>query len=342
MTDELVYIGEDAPGITRHRVGKGFRYVDAAGRRITDAQTLARIRALAIPPAYEHVWICADPRGHIQATGRDARGRKQYRYHEVWKRIRDADKYQQLEAFGTALARIRRKVARDLAGPTMTPERVIATVVRLLELTLIRVGTPRYAVANKSFGLTTMRRRHARVAGSTVRFKFRGKSGIEHDVTVRDRRIARLVKRCMEIPGQELFQYIDETGTVRRVESGLVNAYLKEAGGGDFTAKHYRTWAASVYAFSQLQRRSAAQERPLNKTVNEVLKETAARLGNTPKVCRDCYVHPAVISTYLEGKLPQRLAVKSPAGLRADEWRFLQFLRACELPPDPTVPEQKV
>lgn len=328
-TEQLVYASDDAPGITRRKAGKGFRYIDPSGRPIKDSSTLARIRALAIPPAYEQVWICPNPHGHIQATARDARGRKQYRYHEVWKRIRDAGKYQQLEAFGTALPRIRARVARDLATDAITHERIIAVVVRLLELTLIRVGTPRYAASNKSFGLTTMRHRHTLVSGSTVRFRFRGKSGVQHDVTVNDKRIARLVKRCMEIPGQELFQYTDEQGEVRRVDSTMVNAYLKEASGGDFTAKHYRTWAGSVYAFGCLQRRCKTEERPVARTVNEVLKETAARLGNTPSVCRDCYIHPAIFETYLASGLPPQAPVKSPARLAADERRFLQFLRAC-------------
>ncbi|UYO92179.1 DNA topoisomerase IB [Pollutimonas sp. M17] len=326
---DLVYSADTDPGISRKRAGKAFRYVDAQGRAVRDARVLKRINALAIPPAYEDVWICPDPKGHIQATARDARGRKQYRYHEHWKEIRDADKYRQLAEFGAALPRIRRRVERDMRSEALTVRKVTAVVVRLLDLTLIRVGTREYAKTNKSFGLTTLRRRHASVMGSRIRFQFRGKSGVRHDVTINDRRIARVIRRCMEIPGHELFQFRDAQGDAQRIDSGCVNAYLKEAGGGDFTAKHYRTWAASVLAFSQLQDRGSKNEAPDRTAVAEACKATAQMLGNTPAICRDCYIHPAVTEAYLAGTLPPRSSLKTPAGLRADERRFLAFLRAC-------------
>lgn len=325
----LTYSADTEPGIRRERAGKGFRYVDAQGRAVRDARVLSRINALAIPPAYEDVWICPDPQGHIQATARDARGRKQYRYHDHWRQIRDADKYRQLEQFGAALPRIRRRVERDMAADALTTRKITAVVIRLLDLTLIRVGTREYAKSNKSFGLTTLRRRHASVIGSRIRFQFRGKSGVQHDVTINDRRIARVIKRCMEIPGHELFQYRDAQGAVHCVDSGCVNAYLKEAGGGDFTAKHYRTWAASVSAFNQLQSLACGKEAPDKASLGAVYKSTAALLGNTPAICRDCYIHPAVVAAYLAGQLPTRAPLKTPAGLRADERRFLAFLRAC-------------
>lgn len=322
----VVYVADDSPGITRKKSGDKFVYLDLKGNPVRNPATISRLNSLAIPPAYTEVWICPDPRGHIQATGRDARGRKQYRYHEQWKAVRGSNKYQQLEDFGHALARIRRHVALDMKSRNTTQQKIVAVVVRLLELTLIRVGSRQYAKANKSYGLTTLRRRHTSIVGSQVRFQFRGKSGIRHDVTVNDRRIASVIKRCMEIPGHELFQFEDPDGTRHRIDSGCVNDYLKESGGGDFTAKHYRTWAGSVFAFSQLQRRAAAQDAPTRGVVNEVVKETAKLLGNTPAVCRDCYIHPAVIDAYLAGHLPPRKPAEGPRGLDADERRFFSFL----------------
>lgn len=329
---KLVYVTDARPGITRLKAGKGFRYVDADGCAIKDAQLIERFNALAIPPAYEHVWICPNANGHIQATGRDARGRKQYRYHEQWKVVRDANKYEQLAQFGRALPRIRRRVMRDLNTKTMTHDKVAAVVVRLLELTLIRVGTTRYAKTNKSYGLTTLRRRHAMIDGSRVRLRFKGKSGVAHDVTINDRRIATIIKRCMEIPGQELFQYQDTDENIQSMDSGSVNAYLKTAAGGEFTAKHYRTWAASVFAMSQLQRHGANDDASMRGTLNEVVKDTAMLLGNTPAVCRECYIHPALMQAYLDGKLPQRKPIRTPAGLSADERRFLAFLENISAP----------
>jgi DNA topoisomerase I len=327
---ELVYGADDGPGITRKRTGDQFVYYDVHGKPIQDQAVIARINALAIPPAYEDVWICPDENGHIQATGRDARGRKQYRYHEQWNQVRDATKYQQLGEFAAALPRIRRRVARDMRNRTMTQEKVVAVVVRLLELTLIRIGTRAYALTNKSYGLTTLRRRHASVQGSSVRFRFKGKSGVQHDLTVTDRRIATVIKRCMEIPGQELFQYQDAEGNIHRIDSGSVNAYLKEAGKADFTAKHYRTWAASVFALRVLQHAQASGKPPMRTAVTDMLKAASRLLGNTPAVCRDCYIHPEIISAYLDGHLPDRKSYPGPAGLNADERRFLAFLlQAC-------------
>ncbi|SHH85735.1 DNA topoisomerase-1 [Pollutimonas bauzanensis] len=330
----LIYVTDDGPGITRRKSGQRFAYLDAKGCPIKDPAAISRIDALAIPPAYSDVWICPDPRGHIQATGRDARGRKQYRYHQQWTAVRDSNKYQQLEEFGHALARIRRRVARDMQSRVMTHEKIVAVVVRLLESTLIRIGSRAYAKANKSYGLTTLRRRHASIAGSQVRFRFRGKGGVQHDVTVTDRRIAAVIKRCMEIPGHELFQFEDPDGTVHGVDSGCVNDYLKEAGGGDFTAKHYRTWAASVFAYGQLQRRQSGGAEPARGTVNDVVKEAARLLGNTPAVCRDCYIHPAIIAAYLDGGLAPRAPIAGPRGLDADERRFFAFLQAVNRSPD--------
>ncbi len=325
----LVYVDDTQAGYARVRVnGSAFAYLNTRGKRIRDAREIARIEALAIPPAYESVWICATPRGHLQATGRDARGRKQYRYHPDWTAVRDADKYQNLVAFGLALPRIRRQAERDMQAPGLSQEKVIAVLVKLLESTLIRIGAREYARSNRSYGLTTLKRRHASVAGSRIRFRFKGKSGVAHDVAVADRRVARVIKRCMDIPGQQLFQYVDEEGGIHPVDSGAVNAYLRGAGAGDFTAKHYRTWAGSVLAYSALQGRPAADSGQARQTVVDVIREVSTRLANTPAVCRACYVHPAILAAYLDGRLPARAAAPSgPRGLSADERRLLAFLR---------------
>lgn len=326
---DLVYLDDTRPGYTRTRVnGTTFHYFDTDGRRITGSAALARIRALAIPPAYQDVWISPLAHSHLQATGRDARGRKQYRYHPDWARRRDATKYQSLVEFGVRLPRIRRQAERDLRATGLPQAKVIAVVVRLLEDTLIRIGAREYARANRSYGLTTLTRRHATLRGNQLRLRFRGKSGVAHDVTVRDRRIARVVKRCLDIPGQQLFQYLDERGEAHAVASEAVNAYLRTAGGGDFTAKHYRTWAGSVLAYAALQARPHADERQARQEVVEVIRQVARRLANTPAVCRACYVHPAIIDAYLAGRLPPRAAAPAgPRGLSADERRLLAFLR---------------
>lgn len=325
----MIYVDDTQPGYRRVRVNaKTFHYRDAAGKRVTQDSEIARIHALVIPPAYEDVWICALPQGHLQATGRDARGRKQYRYHPAWAAMRDAGKYQSLLAFGLALPRIRRHVARDMQAPGLAEEKVIATLVRLLETTLIRIGAREYARSNKSYGLTTLTRRHTTVAGSRLRFRFQGKSGVAHDVTVRDRRVARIIKRCLEIPGQQLFQYLDAAGDKHPVDSGAVNAYLRAAGDGDFTAKHYRTWAGSVLAYAALQAQPYADETQAKQTVVDVIKQVSKRLANTPAVCRACYVHPALLDAYLAGKLPASARAPAvPRGLHADERRLLAFLQ---------------
>lgn len=318
----LVYGDDSTPGIRRERDKDGeFQYVDSrSGRAVGDDATLARIRALAIPPAYENVWICPLPNGHIQATGRDARGRKQYRYHADWAASRNAEKFQHLALFGASLPRIRRQVQTDLARPGLPPERVLALVVTLLERTLIRIGSDEYARQNRSYGLTTLARRHTQVAGSQIRLVFTGKSGVAHDVTVRDRRLARLVRRCMEIPGQRLFQYQDESGQHHAIDSSMVNDYLRSASAQDFTAKHYRTWAASVLAFDLLRADPSASQ-------PEIIKKVARTLANTPTVCRNCYVHPAVLQAHGDAALPiTGPAPRSPRGLSSAERRFLAFL----------------
>ena len=330
----LVYVDDCRPGYTRKRTRSGgFRYLDTRGRPVTDADVIRRIDALAIPPAYTDVWICPLSNGHLQATGRDARGRKQYRYHAAWTAVRDASKYDQLVEFAASLPRIRRRVARDMLLNSLSQDKVLAVLVRLLEITLIRIGTREYARANKSYGLTTLKRRHTAVAGDRLRLRFIGKSGVAHDVAVHDARIARTVKRCMDLPGQQLFLYRDADGAARPVDSDMVNTYLKEAGGGGFTAKHYRTWAGSVMAFALLQEQPAADETQAKRTVAQVVKQVAARLSNTPAVCRNCYIHPAILDAYLNGTLPARTPVAAaPRGLNADERRLWHFLRSH--PPD--------
>ncbi|CAB3844185.1 hypothetical protein LMG3410_01427 [Achromobacter aegrifaciens] len=324
----LVYYDDSLAGYTRIRVnGSAFHYLDAQGRRIRSAREIKRIDALAIPPAYEDVWICPSPLGHLQATGRDARGRKQYRYHPDWTAVRDASKYQSLAAFGQTLPRIRRQVERDLRTAGLSQNKVIAVLVRLLETTLVRIGAREYARTNKSYGLTTLKRRHASVTGDKFRFRFQGKSGVTDDVSAADRRVARIIKRCLDIPGQQLFQYLDEDGGSHPVDSGAVNAYLRVAGAGDFTAKHYRTWAGSVMAYAALQACPSESASQAQKTVVEVIKQVSRRLANTPAVCRACYVHPAILAAYLDGTLPARSAApRGPRGLNADERRLLAFL----------------
>ncbi|HET8598091.1 MAG TPA: DNA topoisomerase IB [Castellaniella sp.] len=336
--DGLVYTEDCDPGYHRERGPDGdFRYRDRAGRLIRHPGVLGRIRALAIPPAYEDVWICARADGHLQATGRDARGRKQYIYHTDWIAQQDRHKYDQLSEFGAALVRIRRRIRRDLALPGLPKERVLALTVALLDETLIRIGSPRYARGNGSYGLTTLKRRHVTVSGARIRLQFRGKSGVEHDVTVRDRRLARLLRRCLDLPGQRLFKYHDERGARHRVDSTAVNAYLQEITGFDISAKHFRTWGGSVMALELLNHaQSPSGQRARERLVNEAMKTVARRLGNTVSVCRKCYVHPAVVSAYLQGWIPRRWpAPPGPRGLSAAERRLLEFLaQAGEPPPE--------
>jgi DNA topoisomerase-1 len=298
----LGYVSEDRPGLARRRVGHGFVYVDADGHRVRDRATLARIRALAIPPAWTQVWICASPHGHIQAVGRDARRRKQYRYHPRWRAARDETKYERMLAFARTLPTIRARVRADLARSGLPRDKVLATVVRFLETTLIRVGNAEYARTNRSFGLTTLRARHVAVRGAMLRFHFRGKGGKEHAVDVRDPRLARIVRRCQDLPGQELFQYVDDDGARQRIDSGDVNAYLREIAGEEFTAKDFRTWAGTVLAALALAEVSAfASKREARRNITRAVESVSARLGNTAAISRRCYVHPAVIEAYMDG-----------------------------------------
>jgi len=296
----LLYVNDDDPGITRVKTEGGFGYRDPDGRPVRDEATLARIRALAIPPAWTQVWISPSARGHIQATGRDQRGRKQYRYHADWRSARDGVKFERVIAFGRALPRLRARVEADLAKRGLPREKVLAAVVRVMELTLIRVGNEEYAKQNKSFGLTTLRDRHAKIRGSEAVFEFRGKSGKMHQTSFRDRRLARVVKACQDVPGQRLFQYIDAEGHRRTVESADVNAYIREAMGEDYSAKHFRTWGASVLAFEAL---ATADHDISLKTLLEPVTEA---LGNTPAIARKSYVHPALIALVKEGQAALR------------------------------------
>ncbi len=314
---ELRYVTDQEPGIRRLRAGRGFRYVNPDGKTIRDSETLHRIRSLVLPPAWRDVWICTRADGHLQATGRDARGRKQYRYHPRWRAIRDEAKYDRVLAFGQALPALRARVEADLARSGLPREKVLATVVRLLEVTLIRVGNEEYARSNHSYGLTTLRDRHADFDGGAVCFHFRGKSGVRHSVTVNDRRLARIVRRCQEVPGQELFQYIDDNRQYRAVSSEDVNDYLRAVTGQTFTAKDFRTWAGTVLAARALQAFASFDSKAQAKRhLVEAITEVAKRLGNTKTVCRKCYVHPAVIDAYLDGSLAQTLEQRIESELR--------------------------
>jgi DNA topoisomerase I len=328
----LRYVSDAMPGIRRKRAGRGFTYVRSDGKRAEDPETLARIRALAIPPAWTDVWICPVSEGHLQATGRDARGRKQYRYHDRWREVRDETKFERLAEFGRALNRIRRSVDRDLRLPGLPRERVLATVVRLLDVAFIRVGNSAYARDNDSYGLTTLRNRHVLIRGSNMRFEFRGKGGKLHTLSLEDERLARVVKRCRDLPGYELFQCLED-GERRPVDSGDVNEYLREVGGEDFTAKDFRTWAGTVLAASEL----AAQDPPRSKrdatrAVNQAVESVGRQLGNTRTIARKSYVHPEVIEAFLDGTLHslwEQDLPKPPRGLtklRADELRVMLLL----------------
>lgn len=330
----LTYVCADDPGIRRIKTRGGFRYRKDGGGAVRDGRTLGRIRALAIPPAWTQVWICPSADGHLQAVGRDARGRRQYRYHERWREIRDGAKYEHVLAFARALPRIRRRVARDLGRQSMDREKVLATVVRLLEATLIRVGNEEYVKANRSFGLSTMRDRHVSVRGARIEFRFRGKAGKAHSVGLSDPRLARVLRRLQDLPGQRLFQYVSSDGERREVESGDVNAYLREISGSDFTAKDFRTWAGTVIAAASLREMekfdSAAQA---HRNILAAIERTAALLGNTPAICRKCYIHPRVFDAYLDGSLASvaagraRDAARKIARLRPEEAAVLALLQ---------------
>ena len=305
----LRYVADAGPGIERRKKGSGFVYVDTNGRAVKDAETLKRIRSLVIPPAWTDVWICPDPRGHIQAVGRDQRGRKQYRYHPRWREVRDETKYEKMISFVHALPHIRKRVGRDLAKPGLPREKVLAAVVKLLETTLIRVGNDEYAEQNNSFGLTTLRDKHAKINGGTVEFKFRGKSGVKHQIDLDDPRLARIVRKCQDLPGEQLLQYVDDEGNVRDIGSGDVNDYLREITGQPFTAKDFRTWAGTVLAARALQEfQEVDSQAQAKKNVVRAIEHVAMKLGNTRAVCRKCYVHPAVINSYMDGSLLRHLS----------------------------------
>ncbi len=336
----LRHADDRKPGFVRRRAGTGWHFLDAEGRRITNPDTISRLRRLAIPPAWTGVWICPFANGHIQATGRDARGRKQYRYHQDWRATRDAGKYGRLVAFGRALPRIRRRVAADLRRPGLGRKKVLAAMVRLLETTLIRVGNEEYARHNHSYGLSTLRNRHVSVRRGVVHFHFKGKSGRRHELDLEDPALARLVRRLRDLPGQELFQYLAEDGTVQNVGSADVNAYLREAGGEDFSAKDFRTWAGTVLAARFLAAQHAQEAKPRKATVLRATEAVAARLGNTPAVCRRSYIHPAVTKGYLRGRTVRPDAVpalprdrtppalpRAATRLSAAESAVLDFLR---------------
>ena len=308
----LRYVHDGAPGLRRRRSGRLFRYVDADGAPVRDAAVLKRIRALAIPPAWQDVWICARDDGHLQATGRDARGRKQYRYHRRWREVRDETKYGRMTAFAKALPAIRRQVTRDLARAGLPREKVLAALVRLLETTYIRVGNAEYARDNDSFGLTTLRERQVRVRGKTLQFRFRGKSGVEHDIAFADARLARIVRRMQDLPGEELFRYVNGDGTPHGVDSAEVNEYLRAVGGEAFTSKDFRTWAGTVLCARALRAleppRSVGESR---RAVVQAVESVARKLGNTKAVCKKCYIHPAIIESYERGELPDLMLGRS-------------------------------
>jgi DNA topoisomerase-1 len=336
----LRYVNDDRPGIRRKAHGKSFRYTDPNGKPVKDEKTLERIRKLAIPPAWTDVWICPLANGHLQATGRDARGRKQYRYHADWRNVRDETKFGRMIAFAEALPKIRERAEQDLGRPGLPREKVVAAVVKLLETTLIRIGNKEYAKQNRSFGLTTLRDRHVEIQGSKVRFEFRGKSGQDHSVEIQDRRLARVVKNCRDLPGQDLFQYLDEAGDRQTISSGDVNNYLREVTGEDFSAKDFRTWGGTVLALSALAEVGCCEtEKEANKVVVDAIKRVASELGNRPAICRKFYVHPVVIDSFVQGNLVDALATaaesddgpeedddKSP-GLRRLERHALALLR---------------
>jgi DNA topoisomerase I len=314
----LRWVSDAAPGISRVRRGRGFAYRRPDGRLLGDRHALARIRGIVIPPAWTRVWICERADGHIQASGYDARGRKQYRYHPDWRRVRDANKYERLVAFAKRLPALRRRVTRDLARDGLPREKVLATVVRLLELTMIRVGNDEYARTNGSYGLTTLRNRHVAVTAGTLRFRFRGKSGVAREVDVADRHLARIVRRCQDLPGQELFQWVDADGAAHPVDSSDVNAYLREVVGDEFSAKDFRTWAGTVEAARVLAGVLPVPETAAGRKrqVVDTVKAVAKALGNTPAVCRRCYVHPAVLDAYEQGRTLADVSAGPVAGLR--------------------------
>jgi DNA topoisomerase-1 len=339
-TGRLRHARDDRPGLTRRRAGRGFSYRDVDGRRIRDRDTIERIRKIAIPPAWTEIWIYPDPNGHLQATGRDARGRKQYRYHPRYRSRRDRAKFERLIAFARALPAIRDQVERDLGRPGLTREKVVAAVVRLLELTLIRVGNDEYARLNRSFGLTTLRNRHAAVEGTEITFRFRGKSGQQHEVGLRDRRLAAVIRRCLDLPGQDLFQCVGEDGVPHDIASDDVNDYLTAIEPG-ITAKDFRTWAGTVLAYRALRAIGrGATDREKQRNLAAAIRATADNLGNTPAVARQAYVHPAVVDAYLDGRIRTALVTAAddtddpPGATDPDEERAVVALLRARLAED--------
>ena len=330
----LQYVSDERPGYRRKPKRKEFEYFDTEGKPIRDEQRLLRIKRLAIPPAWTGVWICPSPNGHIQATGRDARGRKQYRYHERWREVRDENKFDRLAEFAKALPNIRRRVTQDLKLPGLSRQKVLATIVRLLERTFIRIGNEEYARENKSFGLTTLKSRHAKVRGAQVLFRFRGKSGRQHEVDVTDRRVAKVIAKCQDLPGQDLFQYLEEGEEVRDVTSQDVNDYLHQIAGNDFSAKDFRTWGGTVLAAIALSKQEEFQTKKEAKAnIKTAICAVAELLGNTPAVCRKCYVHPVIVEAYLKRtRIAGLNGTKSlePPNLRGAERAVLKFLRVRE------------
>jgi DNA topoisomerase I len=329
----LRYVGDQRPGYRRKAKGKQFEYFDAEGKPIRDEQRLLRIKRLAIPPAWTDVWICPSPNGHVQATGRDARGRKQYRYHERWRELRDENKFERLAQFANALPSIRRRIAHDLKLPGLPRRKVLATIVRLLERTFIRIGNEEYARENKSFGLTTLKNRHVKVRGAQVRFRFRGKSGRQHEVDVTDRRVAKVIAKCQDLPGQDLFQYVDEDVRAQNITSQDVNEYLRQVAAEDFTAKDFRTWGGTVLAAMALSRQDDFETKKQAKAnIKTAICAVAELLGNTPAVCRKCYIHPGIVEAYLNQTrivgLSGDTKALEPPNLRAAERAVLKFLCA--------------
>jgi len=332
----LRYVTDGLRGIRRKRAGTGWAYYAPDGKRIEDAQTRKRLNRLAIPPAWTDVWICPDPNGHIQATGSDVRGRKQYRYHPDYREARDRSKFRRMLEFSEVLPRLRERIERDLRAPDLSRKQLLATVVRLLDRTLIRVGNDEYVRENKSYGLTTLRRRHVKVTGGTLRFEFRGKSGVDHTISLDDPRLARIIQRCRDLPGQEMFQYLDAAKKRHSVDSDAVNGYLQELTGRDVTAKDFRTWGGTMTAAMELRRKGvAASRREADRNIIQAVDTVAERLGNTRSVCRKFYVHPALLEAYLMGEtVPEAPALKKNArrakpgaALRRDEVLVLQFLQ---------------
>jgi DNA topoisomerase I len=326
---QLHYVDCNGPGIRRVRRGKGFHYVHPSGARVRDAKTMARIRSLAIPPAWEDVWIGTDENGHLQATGKDARGRTQYRYHPRWREVRDEAKYHDVVAFARALPNLRRRLARDLRHTRLTKEKVLATVLGVMERTCIRVGNDRYAEANRSYGLTTLLDRHAHIAQGSVEFRFRGKGGKAYRARIRDQKLASLVKRCRDIPGQRLFQYEDARGKYHPITSTDVNAYLRRTMGRRFTAKTFRTWAGTLATAVLLSSEAPPRGRGGERTVRRAIERVAEQLGNTVTVCRKSYVHPAIVNAYQEGSLARafrRRSTRAPGGLRSEELAVVGLL----------------